>query len=220
MTRQQAENNIVRGTIHGLAAALGGCQSLHINSADEGRTIPVELTAKLALRTQEIVLHETGVADVADPLGGSYYVEWLTNRMEQEAESVIDQIDALGGWCAAVSRGWVREQVTQAAYKLQREIEGKERIVVGVNEYIEEEQDIFPAWEYDLEAVQRQLERLTDVRARRDPEQVRRAAEGLRQACQSGQNAIPATVTAVKAYMTVGEINKVYRDTGYSRIQM
>jgi methylmalonyl-CoA mutase N-terminal domain/subunit len=213
MTRQQPLVNIVRGTLHALAAILGGCQSLHVNSADEGYAIPTEETAKLSLRTQEVILEESGVADVIDPLGGSYYVEWLTKRMEEEAKKILLQIENLGDWWEPSVQKFISDQMAMASYRFQREVEKGERIIIGVNKYRDEEEGFrFPLWKEDREFVKKQIERLQRVRRERDPQLKDRAEKRLFDACLKGENIMPATIDAVKAYMTIGEITRVYEE--------
>jgi methylmalonyl-CoA mutase N-terminal domain/subunit len=214
MTRQQPLVNIPRGTLHGLAAVLGGCQSLHINSADEGYAIPTAESAKLSLRTHQVILEESGVADVIDPLGGSYYVEWLTDRMESGAREILDQMEARGEWWDSPVQKWISDQVSDASYRFQKEVESGERIIVGVNKYQEEEVGDFrfPLWKEDKDFLRTQIERLDKVRRERDPQKWQRAEKALFEACARGDNIIPPTIEAVKAYMTVGEINKVYHE--------
>ena len=212
MTRQQPLVNIVRGTLHGMAAVLGGCQSLHINSADEGYAIPTEETAKLSLRTQQVILDESGVADVIDPLGGSYYVEWLTNRVEMEAKKILTQMKKLGSFWDPVVQKWISDQIAEASFEFQKEVESGERIIVGVNKYVEEKEGgfQFPLWREDNEFVKKQLKRLEKVRQERDPKIKDWAEKELLAACRKGENILPPTIEAVKAYVTVGEITKIY----------
>lgn len=212
MTRQQPLVNIIRGTLHGLAAVMGGCQSLHINSADEGYAIPVEETAKLSLRTQQAILDESGAADVMDPLGGSYYVEWLTNQLEIEAKKILTQMEKMGNFWNPVVQEWMSLQIAEAAHRFQKEVEKGERIIVGVNKYVEgkEEGFRFPLWREDSEFVRKQLQRLQKVRKERDPQRKDLAEKNLLAACLKGENIVPPTIEAVKAYMTVGEITQVF----------
>jgi methylmalonyl-CoA mutase N-terminal domain/subunit len=212
MTRQQPLVNIIRGTLHGLAAVLGGCQSLHINSADEGYAIPIEETAKLSLRTQQVILDESGVADVMDPLGGSYYVEWLTNQLEIEAKKILTQMGKIGDFWDPVVQEWMSLQIAEASYRFQKEVENGERIIVGVNKHVEEKEGgfRFPLWREDSEFVKKQLQRLEKVRKERDPQRKDLAEKKLLAACLKGENILPPTIEAVKAYMTVGEITQVY----------
>jgi methylmalonyl-CoA mutase N-terminal domain/subunit len=213
MTRQQPLVNVVRGAMHGFAAVLGGCQSLHINSADEGLAIPTEETAKLSLRTHQVILDESGAADVIDPLGGSYYVESMTNQLEDEAKSILARIDAMGEWWDPAVQTWISEQIADASYGFQQEVETGDRTVIGVNRYVEEEEQSFrfPLWREDKDFTDKQATRTQKIRAERDPQRKDSAEADLFDACARGDNIVPPTVAAVKAYMTVGEISDVYR---------
>jgi len=210
MTHQQPLVNIVRGTLHGLAAVLGGCQSLHINSADEGFAIPIEETAKLSLRTHQVILEESGVADTIDPLAGSYYVEWLTNKLEGEARNILNTIDSMGDWWDLKVREWVSREIADSSYRFQQEVEKGDRVTIGVNKYVEEAEYPFPIWKEDKDFIKKQLERLNKVKEQRDMKKWEDASIALRAACRNGQNVLPPTIDAVKAYMTIGEITKIY----------
>ena len=210
MTYQQPLVNIVRGTLHGLAAVLGGCQSLHINSADEGFAIPIEETAKLSLRTHQAILEESGVADTIDPLAGSYYVEWLTNKLEDEARNILNTLDSMGDWWDVKVREWVSREIAHSSYRFQKEVETGDRVTIGVNKYVEEAKYPFPIWREDKDFVKKQRERLNKVKRQRDMKTWEDAANALRDACKNSANVLPATIDAVKAYMTIGEITKIY----------
>ena len=210
MTYQQPLVNIVRGTLHGLAAVLGGCQSLHINSADEGFAIPIEETAKLSLRTHQVILEESGVADTIDPLAGSYYVEWLTNKLEDEARSILNTLDSMGDWWDVKVREWVSREIALSSYRFQKEVESGDRVTIGVNKYVEEAKYPFPIWREDKNFIKKQRERLNKVKRQRDIKRWEDAANALRYACKNGANVLPATIDAVKSYMTIGEITKIY----------
>ncbi|MBM4446244.1 MAG: methylmalonyl-CoA mutase [Chloroflexi bacterium] len=212
MTYQQPLVNIIRGTLYGLAAVLGGCQSLHINSADEGLSIPIEETAKLSLRTHQVILEESGAADMIDPLAGSYYVEWLTNKLEDEARSILNKINSMGDWWDPKVRQWVSREIADASYRFQREVESGERVIIGVNKYVEEIKYPFPIWREDKEFTEKQLARLNKVKEKRDVKRWEEAANNLRDACKNGVNILPPTIDAVKAYMTIGEITKIYME--------
>ena len=212
MTYQQPLVNVVRGTLHGLAAVLGGCQSLHINSADEGFAIPIEETAKLSLRTHQVILEESGVADTIDPLAGSYYVEWLTNKLEDEARNILNTLDSMGDWWDVKVREWVSREIGDSSYRFQKEVESGDRVTVGVNKYVEEAKYPFPIWREDKDFIKKQLERLNKVKRQRDMKRWEEASDALRHACKNGANILPATIDAVKAYMTIGEITKVYAE--------
>jgi len=212
MTQQQPLVNVARGTLHGLAAVLGGCQSLHINSADEGFAIPTEETAKLSVRTQQVILEESGAADVIDPLGGSYYVERMTDQMEERAREILNQIEALGEWWDSRVQKWISDQIADASYRFQKEVENDQRIVMGVNKYQEEEGGAFrlPLWKEDREFEKVQIRRLQKARQERNSERWKLAETRLFEAFVNGENIVPSTINAVKAYMSVGEITRTY----------
>jgi len=212
LTAQQIDNNIVRVTIAALAAVLGGTQSLHTNSKDEALCLPTEESVRTALRTQQIIAHESGVADTVDPLGGSYCIERLTDAIEAEAESMIEEIDQAGGVVACIESGLIQRRVEDAAYEYQMEIERGERIVVGVNAFAEEETEEPPVREMDPRVESEQVERLRRLRRRRDPRAVEEGLAVLRRAASGVGNIMPAVLQAVKAYATVGEICAVLRE--------
>jgi methylmalonyl-CoA mutase N-terminal domain/subunit len=212
LTAQQVENNVVRVAYQALSAVLGGTQSLHTNGKDEALALPTEESVRTALRTQQILAHESGVADTIDPLAGSYYVESLTDEIEAEAAAILDEVDERGGMLAAVESQWVQRQIQEVAYERQREIEAGERVVVGVNEYRVDEQP-----EVDLEEVsegdeRRQRERLSEVREGRDGGAVEDALAAIREVARGDENLLPPIVDAVKADATVGEICGVLRE--------
>jgi methylmalonyl-CoA mutase, N-terminal domain len=204
LTAQQPENNIVRVTVQALAAVLGGCQSLHTNSMDEALALPTERAVRIALRTQQILAHESGVADTADPLGGAYAVEALTRDIEEGAEAYIRRIDDLGGSVAAI--GFMQREIQDAAYRYQREVEDKARIVVGVNEFVTDE--VPPSNLFQLEAGVGQAlqERLARVRAGRDGDRALRALDALEAGARGKTNMMPLIIDAVDASVTLGEI--------------
>ncbi|BAA80688.1 coenzyme B12-dependent mutase [Aeropyrum pernix K1] len=207
---QEPYNNIVRTAIEALAAVLGGTQSLHTNSFDEPFRVPSEFAAKIALRTQQIIAYETGVADTIDPLGGSYYVEWLTDEIEERAWKYIDKIEAMGGMLEAVKRGYPQKEVTESAYKFQRDLEEGRKFIVGVNifrsESIDEARNV-PLLEFDQEEIEeRQKRRVKEVRKMRNQERWRRALDNLRKAAERGENIMPYVLEAARAYATLGEI--------------
>jgi len=212
LTAQQPENNIVRVTIQALAAVLGGTQSLHTNSMDEALALPSALAARIALRTQQIIAHESGVANTVDPLAGSYYVEYLTNRTEEEAYQYFEKLDAMGGMIPAIERGFPQREIAESAYRYQREIDTKERIIVGVNEYVAEEPLSIPLLQMDPEGERRHLERLKRVRRERDNRAVREKLAALRRAAQGSENLMPYILEAVREYATLGEIMGVFRE--------
>ena len=211
LTAQQPYNNIVRVTIQSLAAVLGGTQSLHTNSFDEALALPSETAVVTALRTQQIIAHESGVTNTVDPLGGSYFVEHLTNRIEEEATAYIERIDALGGAMAAIQKGFYQKEIADSAYKYQREVESKKRIVVGVNEYITEAKAPIKLLKVDPRAEEKQVERLRKVKQERDTRKVKEALEKLQKAAEGDENLMPFIFEAVKAYATNGEISDTLR---------
>jgi methylmalonyl-CoA mutase N-terminal domain/subunit len=212
LTEQQPEVNLVRTTIQALAAVLGGTQSLHTNSLDEAIALPSEKAARLALRTQQVIAHESGVTNTVDPLGGSYVIEALTTEMERECFEYFDKIDALGGCLPAIEAGFFQKEIADASWRYQREIDTKERIIVGVNDYQIEEPLAWPVLRIDREGERRHLARLNKVRAERDQGRVAATLERLRQACADGRsNTMPFILDAVNAYATLGEIMGVMR---------
>jgi methylmalonyl-CoA mutase N-terminal domain/subunit len=211
LTAQQPENNIVRTTIEALAAVLGGTQSLHTNGYDEALSLPTEKAARIALRTQQIVAHESGVPLVADPLGGSYYVEALTDQLEAEGEAIFARIEGLGGTLRAVESGWVQQQIQAAAYAWQRKVDAGEAIVVGVNKFAGDDETEMHLQRLNPELETRQVERLRALRLRRDPGPWRDSLRGLEDAARTGENLMPRIVQAVEALATVGEIADTLR---------
>ena len=212
-TAQQPENNIVRTAIQALAGVLGGTQSLHTNSMDETLALPSAKAAKIALRTQQILAHETGVANIIDPLGGSYYVEQLTDRMEAEAEEYFEKIEELGGVIPAIEGGFQQREIARAAYRHQLELESKGRIVVGVNDFIDTEEVIeIPILKITPEDSARQVGNLQEVRRKRDPGEVKRLLSRLDDAAHSDENLMPCFVECAHAYVTLGEMIGVLRE--------
>jgi methylmalonyl-CoA mutase, N-terminal domain len=210
---QQPLVNVARTTLQALAAVLGGTQSLHTNSFDETFALPTEDAATLALRTQQVIADESGVAMVADPLGGSYFVEALTDRVEEEAWRYIERIDALGGIVRAVEDGFPQREIAQSAYEFQRKVDSGERVVVGVNRYAVEEADPIPTLKIDREPERQQIARVKEVRGRRDAARADAALAAVRAAARDEQvNLMPPIVEAVKAEVTLGEICQVFRD--------
>lgn len=212
LTAQQPENNIVRTTIQALAAVLGGTQSLHTNSMDEALALPSERAARIALRTQQIIAHESGVANSVDPLAGSYLVEACTNRIEAEAYRYLKQIESLGGVIPALEQGFFQREIAASAYRYQREIEERQRLVVGVNENVMDESLVIPLLKMDPQGERRQRERLARVRRERDPQLLQQRLEALRQAAHGTTNMMPYILEAVRAYGTLGEICNVLRE--------
>ena len=205
LTAQQPYNNVVRTTIQALAAVIGGTQSLHTNSLDEAWALPTEFAATLALRSQQIIAYESGVTNTVDPLGGSYFVESLTNEVERGAREYIRKIDALGGMVAAIERSYPQREIAEASYRYQQAVDRKEKIIVGVNEYVTEDQPIV-VLQIDESVALRQEERLRQLRAERSAEEVHRRLDRLRSAAEGTENLMPHIYEAVKAYATLGEI--------------
>jgi methylmalonyl-CoA mutase, N-terminal domain len=212
LTAQQPYNNVVRTAFEGLAAILGGTQSLHTNSLDEVYAVPTEEAATIALRTQQVIAEETGVTNTIDPLGGSYFVEALTTRMEREALEYITKIDELGGIVRAIELGYPQQEIANAAYAYQKQLERREKIVVGVNKYPMEEKKRIEYLRIDEEVERKQIARLKEVKANRNPDRVRRCLTDLRQAAEGSVNLMPFILTAVKEYVTLQEICDVFRE--------
>jgi methylmalonyl-CoA mutase, N-terminal domain len=207
LTAQQPEVNIARTTIQALAAVLGGAQSLHTNSMDEALGLPTERAARIALRTQQVIGYESGVPDTADPLGGSYAIEHLTNEIEQLASDYIQKIDEMGGMLRAIEKGFVQREIEQAAYEYQRRVESGDQTVVGVNRFVSEEAVSVPLLRLDPELERQQIERLNRVRSRRDELAVNEALEQIEQAARTDENLMPRIIRAVEVYATLGEIS-------------
>jgi methylmalonyl-CoA mutase N-terminal domain/subunit len=212
LTAQQPEINIVRVAIQALAAVLGGTQSLHTNSMDEALALPSELAVTIALRTQQIIAEESGVANTVDPLGGSYFVEALTNRMEKQAYEYFRRIEELGGVLPAIEKGFFQSEIADAAYRYQREIDEGIRKIVGVNAYVDNKPITIPILEMDPNGYQRQIARLQEVRRTRDNARVGQALDRLRIACLGTENTMPYILDAVRAYATLGEIVAVMKE--------
>ncbi|UYN89045.1 MAG: methylmalonyl-CoA mutase family protein [Anaerolineales bacterium] len=206
LTAQQPENNVVRVAIQALAAVLGGTQSLHTNSMDEALALPSEHAVKVALRTQQIIAEESGVTNTVDPLGGSFFVEAMTDRMEKAALDYFRQIEDLGGVLPAIERGFFQSEIAEAAYQYQREIDSNERLIVGVNAYSDEAGYNIPILEMDPEGERRQVARLQTLRKERDAGALGQALDRLRIACQGTENTMPYLLDAVRSYATLGEI--------------
>jgi methylmalonyl-CoA mutase, N-terminal domain len=211
LTAQQPENNIVRVALQALAAVLGGCQSLHANALDEALALPTEDAARLALRTQQILAHESGVANTVDPVGGSYAIEHLTNEVEAGARACIERIDALGGMLRAIETGYVQREIQKAAYEYQQSVERNDRIIVGVNRYRTQRHEPIPVLRIDPAIEQEQIEHLRSLRARRDAARATKATAEVESRARSGENLLPAILAAVEAYATVGEISDAMR---------
>ena len=211
LTAQQPENNIVRTALQAMAAVLGGTQSLHTNSFDEALALPTEEAARIALRTQQIVGYETGVANTIDPLAGSYYIESLTTQMEEQAQAYLDKIAALGGMLKAIERGYVQQEIQGAAYEYQKAVDHGESIVVGVNRFAVEEEKPIPLQRIAEGLETKQVERLRALRLRREPKPWQDALRQVEEAARSGANLMPRILTAVEASATVGEISDTLR---------
>jgi methylmalonyl-CoA mutase, N-terminal domain len=211
LTAQQPYNNVVRTAIQALAAVLGGTQSLHTNSLDEAWALPTEFAATIALRTQQIIAHETGVTNTVDALGGSYFVETLTNQVERGAWDYIDKIDALGGMVAAIERGYPQREISETSYRYQVAVDKKEKIIVGVNDFVTQEKPL-EILQIDETVAHRQAERLRKLRAERSSDEVARRLAALRKAAQGSENLMPFIYDAVKSYATLGEICDAMRE--------
>jgi methylmalonyl-CoA mutase N-terminal domain/subunit len=211
LTAQQPENNVVRTALEALSAVLGGTQSLHTNAFDEALALPTEHSATIALRTQQVIGYETGVADVVDPLGGSYYVESLTDDLEQLASSYIEKIDGMGGAVAAIEQGFYQDEIHEAAFRIQQAIERGDRIVVGVNRFQVPEDDERELQRIGAEEVARQVERVRALRRERDQRAVDAALADVRAAAAGSVNLLPPMKDALRARATLGEVSDVLR---------
>ncbi len=212
LVAQQPLNNVVRTALQALAAVLGGVQSLHTNSYDETFALPTEEAASLALRTQQIIAHESGVPNVVDPLGGSYFLESLTDQMEAEANRYLEKIEALGGIARAIEEGYPQREIAASAYRYQREVDANERVVVGVNRHVSEDEAAIPTLKIDLRAEQDQIARVRAFRMGRSSDAAQRGLEAVRRACEGTDNIMDATLLAVKNGATLGEVCQVFRD--------
>ncbi|MBE0527391.1 MAG: methylmalonyl-CoA mutase family protein [Candidatus Thorarchaeota archaeon] len=213
LTAQQPMVNIVRTSYQALAAVLGGTQSLHTNSMDEALCLPTEDAVRIALRTQQVLAHESGAANTIDPLAGSYYIEKLTDDMEKEDYEYFDKVEAMGGVVEAIEKGFFQREISEASYRYQKEIESGERIIVGVNDYVlEGERITIPVLKINPDVERRQVERTQKLRKDRDNSKVEAALAGLLKASEDGSNVMPHIVDAVKAYATIGEIFQIWRD--------
>ncbi len=212
LTAQQPEMNLVRVTVQALAALLGGTQSLHTNSMDEALALPSEKAVRLALRTQQILAHESGVANTIDPLGGSYFVEWFTDHMEEECYKYFGKVEALGGVIPAIEKGFFQREIADAAYRYQREIDTNKRIIVGVNDFQLDEEIEIPLLKMDPDGEARQIKRLNDLRRNRDHQKAAQALDNLRRVAEGEENTVPAILECTKAYCTLGDITDVFRE--------
>jgi len=212
LTAQQPLNNVVRVTMQALAAVLGGTQSLHTNSYDEAYALPTEEAVTIALRTQQVIAYESGVAETIDPLAGSYCIESLTNQIEEEAMKYIDKIDDIGGAISAIEKGFMQREIVESAYRHQREVENKERTIVGLNQFVGEEETAIRILRVDPEVEKRQIDKLNSVKSRRSKEKLVDVLGQLRKAIKHDENLMPTIIQAVKEYATLGEICNVLRE--------
>jgi methylmalonyl-CoA mutase N-terminal domain/subunit len=211
LTAQQPENNIARTALQALAAVLGGTQSLHTNSYDEALALPTEEAARIALRTQQVLAYESGVANTVDPLAGSYYVEWLTDQIEARARQYMEKVEALGGMLRAIEKGFVQQEIQNAAYEYQRAVDRQEQVVVGVNRFQVEEESSIPIFRANEELERKQIKRLHALRQRRDHARWQASLESVEEAARSNVNLLPHFVRAVESNATVGEISDALR---------
>ncbi|RME19021.1 MAG: methylmalonyl-CoA mutase, partial [Candidatus Zixiibacteriota bacterium] len=212
LTAQQPENNIVRTTIEALAAVFGGTQSLHTNAYDEALALPTEKSARVALRTQQIIAYESGVTNSVDPLAGSYVVEYLTDELEKRVVALLDEIDRRGGAVAGVESGYFKEAIARSAYEYQKAVEAGEQTVVGVNKFAEEDADVPEILKLDPALESKQIDALNRLRKERNQAAVDEALRRLRSAAEAGENIVPEVLNAVEAYATVGEISDAFRE--------
>ena len=212
LTAQQPYNNVVRTALQALSAVLGGTNSLHTNSLDEALALPTAEAATLALRTQQIIAHESGVANVVDPLGGSYFVESLTKDMEDGAFAYFDTIDKMGGMVAAIERGFPQKEIAEASYRFQQAVEQKEKTIVGVNAYVQEDEPPIEILYIDERASEKQLAKLERLKKTRKTDQVHRTLDRLRSAARASENLMPPILDAVRAYATIGEMCDALRE--------
>jgi methylmalonyl-CoA mutase, N-terminal domain len=212
LTAQQPENNVVRVAVQALSAVCGGAQSIHTNSFDEALALPTEHSARIALRTQQILAHEAGGTDTADPFGGSYFIEALTDELEASVTALLERIDELGGAVAALEQGFIQDEIEQAAFRYQQEVESGDRVLVGVNRYVEGESEPIELHRLDPEAERRQLERTARIRAERNAEEAAAALAAVRAAARGTANLLPPMREALRARSTIGEICEVLRE--------
>jgi methylmalonyl-CoA mutase N-terminal domain/subunit len=212
LTAQQPHNNIIRVAWQALAAVLGGTQSLHTNSMDEALALPSEQSVQIALRTQQLIAYESGAADTADPLGGSYYVEYLTDHMEKKAQEYIAKIDQLGGSVAAIEKGYIQQEIQESAYRYQREIETDDRVIVGVNKFQTKEPPPKGLLRVNPHVRELQIQKLAELKKSRDGKQVQEALEELKKAAKGDANLMEPILKCVRALSTLGEICDVLRE--------
>jgi methylmalonyl-CoA mutase N-terminal domain/subunit len=205
-------NNVMRTTLQALSAVLGGTNSLHTNSLDEALALPSSAAATLALRTQQVLAYETGVAGTSDPFGGSYFVERLTRDLEDGTEKYVQTIDNMGGMIAAIERGYPQREIAESAYRFQQDVERKRRVIVGVNEFVTGGEEPIPILQIDEQAAERQMEKTERLRRQRGADAVQRALDRVRAAATGTENTMPAIVDAVRAYATIGEMCDALRD--------
>jgi methylmalonyl-CoA mutase N-terminal domain/subunit len=211
LTAQQPVNNVARVALQALAAVLGGVQSLHTNSMDETLSLPTEDAVRVALRTQQLIAEESGVTNVVDPLGGSYYIERLTDEIEAEAMEYIKQIDALGGMLRAVEEGFPQKEISESAYQFQLDVDAKEQVIVGVNKYQEGGEQEIPTLKIDQAAERAQIDKIKAFRARRDEHKWKAALVSIEEACKENRNVVPILIDAVDVGVTLGEVSDIYR---------
>jgi methylmalonyl-CoA mutase N-terminal domain/subunit len=212
LTAQQPENNIVRTALQAMAAVLGGTQSLHTNGYDEALALPTEEAARIALRTQQIVACESGVLNTVDPAAGSFCIESLTTQIERDVQTYFDRIEKLGGMLRAIERGWVQQEIQNAAYEYQRAIDAGQATVVGVNRFTREDEPPIPTQRIDEALERKQIDRVRALRARRDSAKWQASLESVRDRARTGANLMPAILEAVESYATVGEIASTLRE--------
>ncbi|MFC2122630.1 methylmalonyl-CoA mutase [Bacteroidota bacterium] len=212
LTAQQSLNNIVRVTLQALSAVLGGCQSLHTNSFDEALALPTQQAVEVALRTQQIIAHESGSADTVDPLGGSYYIESLTSEIEKQARAYIEEVDRIGGAMKAIEQGYIQKEIANSAYDYQRAVDSGDQVVVGVNKFSKKDDTLPELLEIGTDVEEKQKERLGKLKAERDNDKVKQLLNEVRRVADSDENIMPVLIEAVKAYATVGEISDALRD--------
>jgi methylmalonyl-CoA mutase N-terminal domain/subunit len=211
LTAQQVENNVIRTTIEALGAVLGGCQSLHTNSKDEALALPTEDSVTTALRTQQVIASESGAADTVDPLAGSYYIEYLTDKIEDGVWKYLDKIDSMGGAVKCIEMGYQADEIAKSAYEFEKEIEEKKRIIVGVNKFIDEGEEKIPILKIDDSIQRKQIEKLNQVKKGRDNNKVKNSLDELKQAASSDKNIIPYILSCVESYASIGEISGTLR---------
>jgi methylmalonyl-CoA mutase, N-terminal domain len=214
LTAQEPINNVVRTTLQALAAVLGGTNSLHTNSMDEAYALPSERAVRTALRTQQIIAYESGVCNTVDPLGGSYFVERLTDQLEEEARAILTKVDEMGGMIAAVEGGWVQREIARSSFAYQQKIKSGEVKIVGVNMFSGGEEGQLEIFRIDPAHEEHQKRMLAEVKARRDGAAVARALDELRRAVVNGENVMPPAIEAARAYVTIEEMSRVFQDTG------